>query len=142
MNRISRYDMIKHLSSKEFKRLTGVTKIVFNRMLSILLEEINTRYRRAGRRGKLSIEDKLLMTLEHWREYRTYFHLGNSYGLSETSCLRTCRWVENTLIRSRVFSLPGKKALLKDGASYEIILIDASEVPIERPKKKIKIREG
>jgi adenosylcobyric acid synthase len=40
----------------------------------------------------LSIEDKLLMTLEYLREYRTYFHLGHSYGLSESACYRACKW--------------------------------------------------
>ncbi|QXE23889.1 transposase [Richelia sinica FACHB-800] len=29
---------------------------------------------KTGRPGKLRIEDQLLMALEYWREYRTYFH--------------------------------------------------------------------
>jgi hypothetical protein len=32
--------------------------------------------------------------------------------------------------------LPGKKALLKSNVEFEVILIDATETPIERPKKK------
>ena len=75
------------------------------------------------------------MALEYLREYRTYFHLGCSYGLSESPCYRACRWVEDSLIKSGKFSLPGKKALLKSDVEYELILIDASETPIERPKK-------
>jgi hypothetical protein len=43
--------------------------------------------------------------------------------------------VEVPLIRSGVFSLPGKKALLQGDSSIEVILIDASESPIQRPKK-------
>ena len=31
--------------------------------------------------------------------------------------------------------MPGKKALLKNGNEFEVILIDATETPIERPKK-------
>jgi hypothetical protein len=76
------------------------------------------------------------MTLEYLREYRTYFHLGQSYGLSESACYRNCKWIENTLIKSKAFSLPGKKALLKSDTQFEVILIDATESPIERPKKK------
>lgn len=34
-----------------------------------------------------------------------------------------------------VFALPGRKALLKSDMEYEVLLIDASETPIERPKK-------
>jgi hypothetical protein len=43
-------------------------------------------------------------------------------------------WVEDTLVKSGKFSLPGKKALLEDN-EIEIILVDVTESPIERPKK-------
>ena len=33
------------------------------------------------------------------------------------------------------FRLPGKKALQKSDTEYEVVLIDATETPIERPKK-------
>ena len=89
-----------------------------------------------GNPHRLCIEDRLLMALEYLREYRTYFHLGQSYGLSESACWRSCRWVEDVLIKSEKFRLPGKKALLKSDMDFEVILIDAAESPIERPKKK------
>jgi hypothetical protein len=133
---------LQSLSPEQFRRLTGVKQKTFEEMVLILREEQNKRYRKAGRKGLLSLEDKLLMTLEYLREYRTYFHIGRSYGLSESACYRACRWVEDTLIKSRKFSLPGKKALLKSDMEYEVILIDASETPIERPKKKSKIKRG
>ena len=75
------------------------------------------------------------MTLEYLREYRTYFHISRSYGLSESACYRNIRWVEDTLIKDGKFSLPGRKALLKSDIGYEVVLIDATESPIERPKK-------
>jgi len=28
----------------------------------------------------LSLENQLLLTLDYWREYRTYFHIGQSWG--------------------------------------------------------------
>jgi len=83
----------------------------------------------------MAIEDQLLMTLEYLREYRTYFHVGQSYGIHESYCYKICHWVEDTLIRSRQFRLPGKKALHKSDMDYEVVLIDVSESPIERPKK-------
>ena len=43
--------------------------------------------------------------------------------------------MEDTLIRDGTFSLPGRKAPLKTGMEYEVILVDATESPIERPKK-------
>ena len=133
---MQKYEAIRKLSSVEFKRLTGVQKTTFVEMITIVKE---TESKRASRRGKpphLAIEDRLLMTLEYLREYRTYFHLGQSYGLSESACYRNCKWMENTLMKSKMFSLPGKKALLKSDIEFSVILIDATESPIERPKKK------
>ena len=43
--------------------------------------------------------------------------------------------MEDTLIRDGTFSLPGRKAPLKSDMEYEVVLIDATESPIERPKK-------
>ncbi|HAT3882275.1 TPA: hypothetical protein JBA38_08915 [Legionella pneumophila] len=31
------------------------------------------------------MEERLLMTLEYLREYRTYFHISCGYGLSESA---------------------------------------------------------
>lgn len=75
------------------------------------------------------------MTLEYLREYRTYFHIVQNYGISESNAYKICKWVEDTLVKDKRFALPGHKALLGSDAEYEVILIDASESPIERPKK-------
>ena len=83
----------------------------------------------------LSIEDLLLATLEYLREYRTYAHIAASYGIAESNIYRGIKWVEDMLIRDGTFSLPGRKAPLKSDMEYEVVLIDATESPIERPKK-------
>jgi hypothetical protein len=69
------------------------------------------------------------------REYRTYFHIGKSYGISESSAYKTVKWVENTLIKHPSFTLPGRKTLALRDIKYDVVLIDATETPIERPKK-------
>ncbi|WP_342263427.1 transposase family protein [Spiroplasma endosymbiont of Clivina fossor] len=67
------------ISDKNFLRLTGIKHTTFNKMLEILkIEELKKRFRR-GRTNKLSLENRILMTLEYWREYRTYFHIAKSY---------------------------------------------------------------
>ena len=133
---MQKYEEIKQFSEEQFRRLTGVKKGTFIVMVSILIEAEKNRYRRAGRKSSLTMEDRLLMGLEYLREYRTYFHLGSSYGLSESACYRSCKWVEDVLIKSGRFSLPGRKALLKKEVAYEVVLVDATESPIQRPKKK------
>ena len=58
-----------------------------------------------------------------------------SYDIAESNIYRGIRWVEDTLIKDGTFSLPGRKALLKSDVEYEVILVDATETPIERPQK-------
>jgi hypothetical protein len=43
--------------------------------------------------------------------------------------------VEDTLIKSKHFSLPERKQLLKSDMEYEVVVVDATESPIQRPKK-------
>lgn len=132
---MQKYEKIKELPSGRFRRLTGVSKSVFHLMVGVVRAAEHKRMEKGGRSSYLKTEDKLLMTLEYLREYRTYFHLGQSYGLSESACYRNCKWVEDVLIRDKTFALPGKKMLLDKGSPIEVILIDATETSIERPKK-------
>lgn len=133
---MSKYETVRKLSKEQFRRLTGVKSETFQAMMKILSEAERIRKKKGGKPNKLSLEDRLLMSLEYLREYRTYFHLGQSYGISESACSRNCRWIEDELIKSRTFSLPGKKALLESENEFEVILVDVAESPIERPKKK------
>lgn len=131
-----KYDQIEELSDEQFRRLTGVKRSTFKKMAEILREADQKKKNRGGRKSKLPIEDRLMMALEYIREYRTYFHIATNYGVSESVAYKIVRWVEDTLIKDPVFALPGRKALLKSDVEYEVLLIDASETPIERPKKK------
>ena len=124
---------IKDLGEEEFCRLTGIKPETFEKMLKILSDADRKKKSRGGRRNKLNLKDQLLVTLEYIREYRTYFHIGKSYDISESTVYKTVRWVEDTLIKHPAFALPGRKELINN--NYDTILIDATETPIERPKK-------
>ncbi len=126
-----RYEEIKDYEKAKFKRLTGVKKESFGKML----EAIETGMREFGRPPKLSRADQLLMTLMYWREYRTQFHIAETYSVSEATVCRTIRKVENTLMKSGEFRLPGKKKLQESETIIEVIVVDVAEQPIERPKK-------
>lgn len=132
---MSKYEQLVDLTDEKFRRLTGVKRKTFDKMAEILRETHKQKKQHGGRPNKLCVEDMLLMALEYLREYRTYFHIGQSYNLSESNAYQTIKWVENTLIKDGTFSLPGRKALLKNDIEYEVILIDATETPIERPKR-------
>jgi len=74
-----KFEMIKRLEEEKFRRLTGVKRTTFDKMVDILGQEVINRKTNKGRKKKLSIEDMLLMALEYIREYRTYFHISQSY---------------------------------------------------------------
>ncbi len=134
-----RYASVKDLKPEQFRRLTGVKHETFLLMVSVLEEaeakrKASQRYR-GGKKPKLTLADQLLMTLEYLREYRTQFHISKSYGIEETRCGRIIRQVEDTLMKSRKFTLPGRKALLESNIEYQVVVVDATETPIERPQK-------
>lgn len=131
----SKYQKLSLLKEDLFRRLTGVSRDVFALMVEILTLADAQKKAKGGPKSKLCVEDRLLMALEYLREYRTYFHIAQNYGISESNAYKICKWVEDTLIKDKRFALPGRKALLRNDVAYEVILIDATESPIERPKK-------
>ena len=126
-----RYETVQNLSEEDFKRSTGVKRLTFDMMRQVIEQELGN----FGRPPKLSRADQLLLTLMCWREYRTEFHISLAYGISESTVCRTIKKIEDTLIKSERFHLPSRKALQSVSMALEIILVDATEQPVERPQK-------
>ena len=80
-----RYEKIKNLGSKEFRRLTGVKPETFKKMVEILWINYAEKRKRGGHKSKLLVEDMLLIVLEYLRENRTYFHIAKGYEIHETT---------------------------------------------------------
>lgn len=102
------YTDIQHLSATEFKRLCGVRSETFKEMVEVLRPQLERQGQRGGQ-NKLSVEDQLLVTLEYWREYRTQFHIANSWGLHETTVGRIVKKVADLLIKCGKFRLPSQR---------------------------------
>ena len=83
----------------------------------------------------MCLEDQLLLALQYWREYRTYFHLSVSWGVSEATVSRIVRRVEDALIKAKQFHLPGKRALRAPGHQFQVVVVDVTETAVERPQK-------
>ena len=128
------YTTSQTLSPKKFRRRFGVKRKTFKRMVKALILLWRPQPK-PGAKPKLGLEDRILIALEYWREYRTYFHIGTSWGVSESTVCRIVHWAENQLMQSGVFRLPGKKHLLKNAEQLEVVVIDVTEIPIERPKR-------
>ena len=129
------YADVQHLKPTDFKRLTRVIPATFVSMCDALEKHLPS----FGRPPKLCREDRLLMTLMYWREYRTQFHIAQTYGLSEAAVSRTIRAVENALTQCGQFTLPGKKTLTQRNAQsqwqVQVVVVDATECPVERLQK-------
>ena len=128
------YEQMKDLPPGDFKRACGVHPQTFQTMLQVLQEQAQKKVK-PGRPAALSLENQLLMTLQYWREYRTYFHIGLSWGIDESVVCRTVHKIEDLLIKSKVFHVPGKKKLRAGGTLFEVIVVDVAESPVERPQK-------
>jgi len=131
------WKQIQDLPDKRFKRLTGVRREVFLQMLDAVKvhRQQTLTHPTRGKPPKLSLEDKLLVMLMYYREYRTQEHIGIAYGISESRVCEIIQDMESILIKDKRFHLPGKKVLLESESEIEVVLIDVAESPIERPKK-------
>ncbi len=131
-----KYKAIKEYGTNKFPRLTGVKRSTFEKMLDILKKAEANKKSRGGKANALFMEDRLLIMLEYNREYGTYFHVGSSYGVSESGCYRNKSWIEDTLVKHPDFALPGRKALLsQEAGEYQLVTIDSRETAVERPQK-------
>lgn len=131
------YKDIQHIKDTDFRRLVGVKRPVFEQMVSVVAQykEQHRKHPKRGRPAKLSTADQVLVMLMYYREYRTFFHVGSSYRLSEGQCHRVVTRIESILIASKLFHIPGKKKLTGDGVEFEVVIVDVTESPVERPKK-------
>lgn len=132
---LTRYEKAQRLKDEDFKQLFGVKRETFDDMVLVLTEAYNEKHKKRGRHATLPREDQLFLALKYWRQYVTQKELAYEFDVSETTAKDTIFWVEDTLIKSGKFSLPGKKVLLGTDSEIEVVLIDVTESPIERPKK-------
>ena len=128
------YEKLVRLKDKDFKQLVGVKRETFNEIQGILNEAFTKKHRKGGRPPKLAIGDQLLMTLKYLRQYLTQKELAFEFEVGEATVHDTIVWVENVLVKDGRFKLPGKKVLAEDD-SIEVVLVDVTECPIERPEK-------
>jgi len=126
---------VSKLSDSQFQRLVGVKRTTFSKMLETIVFHGQQRVSNRGRPSSISVENQLLIMLMYYREYRTFFHISVTYGISEAQCWRIVRKLEDVLIKSSLFHLPGKKKLTDTSINWEVVVIDVGESPIERPKK-------
>jgi predicted DNA-binding protein YlxM (UPF0122 family) len=132
MDNIARISRVK---DSEYQQIFGILKPTFEAMLAILEEEFEQLHKQGGRPPKLSVLDRLVITLGYYREYRTMAHIAFDYDISKSCISEAVKWVEETLLKSGAFALPSKRELLKADTEIEVVIIDVTEQETERPKK-------
>ena len=128
----NRWEHIRTLSDTQFRRLTGVKPATFALMVQVV--QVAEKTKKSGEPHKLTPEDRVLLSLEYLRDYPTYLRLSVNWGVHESTAKRIHNRVEDILIKDPRFHVPGKKSLLEN-PNLEVVVVDASERPIERPKK-------
>ncbi len=120
----------------KYKEIFGIEKHVFDRLLRLLeAADAFQRKSNAGRKCGLSILDKLVITLQYWREYRTYRHIAFDYGVGKSTIGEAVIWVENTIIESGLCNLRSARELRENTSKIKIAIVDVTEQEIERPKR-------
>ena len=87
------YEKIQKLNEKEFKRITGVTREIFEKMIERLKAQYAQDHSGGGAPGQ-PVELRLTLALEYWREYRTFEHMSNDHQLPKSTINEMIRQID------------------------------------------------
>lgn len=120
---------------KTFLRLFGLSPAQFllirDHAHPLWEQALRKSYKKKGRDFKLCFEDMLLLVFLYYRSYITQEFVGYLFGIDDSRVCRLIRRLEPIL--ATVMALKKTKHLSKE--EVESLIIDATEQPIERPKK-------
>ena len=118
-----------------FNRLFGVSvsqfETIYAKVDPLWQRKVIDTYKRPGRDYKLDVADMVLMLLLYYRSYISQEFVGYLFGIDDSRVCRILQKLESLL--AKVMALPYRKYLSQK--EVESLIIDATEQPIERPKK-------
>ena len=131
--KLMKYKKISKYSDNKFKRTLGIPRELFELLtepISILLKE---KHKKGGRKPKLCAEDILVLTLLYYRDYNTFFSLGNYFEIDESNAFRWIKWCEE-IIKSIFQNMINNMLNLTDINIKHEHLVDVTECTIQRSK--------
>jgi hypothetical protein len=136
---MSKFEKVKDQKQDSFLREVGISLDSFMLLVNKIAKYIEQQHekcplKKRGRKSSLCLEDMLLLTMNYLRHYMTLAQLGKNFGISESYACKIYHRISSILIN--VLDMNNRKELLN--RTIEAILIDVTEQPIERPKKKQK----
>ena len=112
------------------------SKETFKEMLQVVTKHYRKTKSKGGRKKALTPSDEILVMFEYYREYRTFKHIGVDYGVSESTAHYIVTKIEKLLIKDSRFHLSAlKHSAPLNAQENEVIVVDVTESPCERPKK-------
>jgi hypothetical protein len=141
---MTKYDKLRRKPSF-FRMLTGLSAGAFDTLVAELepvwlARKAKRSARRprqrkpgAGRKAKLRLADRLLLTLLYYRSYITQEFVGFLFGVDKGTVSRKVQ--ELSLCMAGVFRIPEKKVRI-DPDDLAAVFVDATEQPVHRPKRK------
>lgn len=138
---MKRWNKMQDATEPEFLRQVGIPRENFDTILEKVLaylkaERQRNRLKMRGRNtSELPVEDRLLLTFYYLRHHPTFVNLADVFDISESYANKRYHEYRDMLVK--VLRLPGHKALLDD--SWQAIILDVTEQPIERPAKKQRV---
>lgn len=119
-----------------FNRLIGMKVKDFDSILEKLTplwqKKVLEAYKRPGRNFKVELADMLMMLLIYYRSYITQEFLGYLFGIDDSRVCRLIKKIEPLL--ARIVAIRKDRHLSQE--ELESLIIDATEQPIERPKRR------
>ena len=133
---MSKFETVRNQKPDSFLREVGVSLDSFILLLKKISNHEKKQHekyplKKRGRKSSLCLEDRLLLTLYYLRHYITLAQLGKDFGISESYACKIYHRMATILVN--VLDMNSRNELMNN--NLEVILIDVTEQPIERPMK-------
>ncbi len=93
-------ERLAEMSEFDFNAYFGVSKEIFARMQQSLAETYRREHKRKPRFTKLTMTDKLILTLRYRQEYRSMQSFAQEYDVSLDTVADNVHWVERSLLNA------------------------------------------
>lgn len=126
-------EKLKKLSYKEFVRLLGVGRVIFELMVRVIQKRLDEKHNhKKGRNPKYGAREMVIIFLLYVKRYNAMEDYAFEWDVSKSVICEYIHFVLEILLKDKNFTLMGGKSTRED--TSENRLLDVTEIRIERPK--------
>ena len=93
-------EKLAEFTERDYWLAFGITKEEYDKMLAAVEEAYAKEHKRRPRFSKITMEDKLILTLIYRHEYRSMDSIAKEYEVSRDTIKDNVHWVEQTLLNA------------------------------------------